>query len=300
VSLAECDVANKKDLESFRNLRGNLEHLFSGDRTHGITQQIHRFLEIQHDYKILIEIRRLAKERGYKSAARNGTLGRLLDAGFVHLQTLAVRKLVDESRGVISLNRILLKIREKRELFTRENYVCWDGVPFEYEELEAKFYSDWFQSGSESIVRPTRDPKENFFLSQTRHKIFDQLSGVPEKFRKRSDTLSESYIKEIKGELKKQVVQKVKRTADKHVAHAADRRSDNYNEDVENGVRLSDLDKIADHLKEATKLIGHVLGYASLQHTAIRQYDILWCLEYPYLPGEVQDQVRDKINSMED
>lgn len=83
------------------------------------------------------ESRRLAQARGEKSAARNGLLAEFIDQGFINLQALALRRLLEPpatnpNKQIISLRRILTDIRKHHELVTRENYVCHDGLPYDY------------------------------------------------------------------------------------------------------------------------------------------------------------------------
>lgn len=62
-----------------------------------------------------------------------------LIGGYVATQVLAIRLLVD-NRGedVISLRKLLKDVRSNYVLFTRENYVCFDGLPYDYEAVQRR------------------------------------------------------------------------------------------------------------------------------------------------------------------
>ena len=54
-------------------------------------------------------------------------------------QVLAIRRLMDDGNSdVISLRRPVKDIRRDFALFTRENYVCFDGLPYDYEAVQRK------------------------------------------------------------------------------------------------------------------------------------------------------------------
>ena len=116
---------------------------------------------------------------------------------------MAIRRLIDDSewrreRSVYSLPRLLSEIEQSKELFTRENYVCYDGLPFEGSNLS------W------------RDK----LLYNYRQKTFDILSTEEESGRTRKDTISSAIFPEIKELLRK--AELIKTFSNKFLAHAAD------------------------------------------------------------------------------
>ena len=52
------------------------------------------------------------------------------------MQVLAIRRLTDTTKNVLSLSKLLQDIRSHRQLLTRENYVAFDGLPYHYEVVE--------------------------------------------------------------------------------------------------------------------------------------------------------------------
>jgi hypothetical protein len=44
----------------------------------------------------------------------------------------------DGNSGIISLRRLVKDLRRNFALLTRENYVCFDGLPYDYEAVQQK------------------------------------------------------------------------------------------------------------------------------------------------------------------
>jgi hypothetical protein len=66
-------------------------------------------------------------------------LAEALFDGHVATQVLAIRRLMDDrNTDIISLRRLVKDLRHSWTLFTRENYVCFDGLPYDYEAVQHK------------------------------------------------------------------------------------------------------------------------------------------------------------------
>ena len=63
------------------------------------------------------------------SALHNSLLTEALLGGHVATQILALRRLIDDGSTVLSLRRLLKDIKQNASLITRENFVCFDGLP---------------------------------------------------------------------------------------------------------------------------------------------------------------------------
>ena len=72
---------------------------------------------------------------GEKTCLHNPLIGEQLVMGHIAREVLGIRRLMDETRGVISLRRLVTDIRGRWKLFTRENCVCHDGLPYDYEAV---------------------------------------------------------------------------------------------------------------------------------------------------------------------
>src|SRR2546421_12873297 len=88
-------------------------------------------------------------------------------------QVLAIRKLLDGRKDVFSLRRLLEDISDHRQLITRENYVCHDGLPYDSEAWQSQ------AQNVEAQIWGIEAPGLRRFLgSRVRHEMFDKVSGV--------------------------------------------------------------------------------------------------------------------------
>jgi hypothetical protein len=112
--------------------------------------------------------------KGPDIAARNGVLAHMLDQGYVAVQVLAIRRLLDKRKDVFSLRRLFDDIHANSGLITRENFVAHDGVPYDP--------NGWLpMAAPDPMIRIWRSDALNlipFVRSSERHKVFDNLSGV--------------------------------------------------------------------------------------------------------------------------
>lgn len=66
----------------------------------------------------------------------NAVLGQTVIDGYVTMQVLAIRRLMDNRNSdVVSLRKLTKDIRRNFHLFTRENFVCFDGLPYDYDAV---------------------------------------------------------------------------------------------------------------------------------------------------------------------
>jgi hypothetical protein len=64
------------------------------------------------------------------NALSNTLLCQALIDGHVATQVLAIRRLMDDGKNdIVSLRRLVRDLRRNFDLFTRENFVCFDGLP---------------------------------------------------------------------------------------------------------------------------------------------------------------------------
>jgi hypothetical protein len=82
------------------------------------------------------ESRRIAFEHEEEFATQTSWIAELLDQGFFATQFFALRKLMEPGasnprRQVISLQRLVDDIEAHAHLFTRENFVAHDALPYD-------------------------------------------------------------------------------------------------------------------------------------------------------------------------
>jgi len=119
---------------------------------------------------------------------------------FYENQTLRIRRLLDKGDDAYSLRRILNLIIANEHLYTRESYVCLDGIQYEIEqnkgikEYECKF----------------------------RHEKYDLLFRMNSGKRQKDDRLMVEYLEKIKEYLDKPNI--LIGFADQYVAHSLNKK----------------------------------------------------------------------------
>jgi hypothetical protein len=194
----------------------------------------------------------------------------LLDKGFVASQALSIRRLTDPtynhpSKAVISLVRLIDDLEISVPFFTRENYICHDGVIYDWPENK-EFGIEWH-------------------LWKQKHKNFDNLSGTSHQNRKRTDKLRNSVIKKLRKELK--ICEEMRTYANRFIAHASDPETKSNMEEILEKITLNKFDDCYRAITEVSWFISAVILYESgLGGVPVPQYDQLINLDKPIVTSE--------------
>lgn len=219
----QCDILEKGKGEEFRKKRLQWMEWLDGEDPHSINRQIYSMLWNHAIFLTVNELRRIADREPKDDVGFNGPVIHLFDAGFATMQAITIRRLIEKPKSnpkwaVISLRSFLKDIEENLDLITRENYVCYDGLPYDYNLV----YQKWLSSLSPSNYvgsLPTQGPGA-WLTSYRCHKDFDILAQVHPKNRSREDRIRIEVLKHLKEtELKK--CENIKKYVDKFIAHAA-------------------------------------------------------------------------------
>jgi hypothetical protein len=195
-SIAECDVATEKRaaLQSYRDKRRLWLSWISTDEHHAIWAVLSSMVWKDVAFETLINFARSDEA----SALKNFLMVHALVEGHVATQVLAIRRLMDKGRGNISLRRLVKDLWSNFALFTRENYVCFDGAPYDYEAARHQRFMEsggnWGNSSSWVISGPQGD---RISESENAHRQFDHLAGVDPANRSREDRLPTSLLTTI-------------------------------------------------------------------------------------------------------
>lgn len=165
-------------------------------------------------YRTLNAARRLEPNR-----AVNGALWELLTAGYANLMTLGIRRLVDKNPSTDSVRNVIAQIEKRPELLRRENFVCYDGLPYDSASAYRRYVKTLdLSSGGDAGWVTTTGP-DAWGTSDILHQSFDALAGYPTK-RKRLDKVLPGIIDTLKAHLSDSAVVALCTVADKQVAHA--------------------------------------------------------------------------------
>lgn len=156
-------------------------------------------------------------------------LADFMDAGHVALQTLAIRRLLEEKQSnprgqIISLRRVVAAVKGNRGLIMRENFVCHDGLPYDPEPGGARALASAAEKPDEMHWIAT-EGSEDWDMAETLHEAFDTLSGVSRDRRSRGDLIRVAYFDEMEAQLEDPAFAALEAYANNFVAHSADERS---------------------------------------------------------------------------
>jgi hypothetical protein len=214
-SVEECDVrkSERRALEQYRQMRRKWLESIRGAADNTISKQIHQLAWNTTVFHTLNEARRIESERKVNSSMWN-----LVVDGYAHIAALGIRRLVDHHKSTNSIKRVLLDMEANKHLFSREFFVCYDGLPYDHEAAEERRFAarDLSTIGQPMWVSTTGP--DAGFSSKRRHHVFDCLE---DKSRKpgRSQPISTEIFERLKKMLNSEVIKKVCTMADKVFAH---------------------------------------------------------------------------------
>lgn len=223
-TIAECDVPAERRaaLRSYRDKRRLWLSWISTDEHHAIWTTLHSMVWTDVAFKTLTNFAVGDDE----NALNNQLMMEALLNGHVATQVLAIRRLMDRgSGGIISLRRLVKDLKRNFALFTRENYVCYDGLPYDYLAVRhARFEKNAGKWGQGGIWVPTEGP-EGDRTSEMAHRQFDKLAGIEPAKRSREDRLPVSLIRTIEKWLDDSGADDLADWSHAYLAHAGDPQS---------------------------------------------------------------------------
>jgi hypothetical protein len=197
-TIDQCDVPRERHslLQRYRDKRRLWLSWLDTDGHHAIWTTLHSMVWTDVAFKALTGFAVGSDE----NALNNPLLIEKLLNGHVAVQVLAIRRLMDKgSGGIISLRRLVKDLRSHFDLFTRENYVCFDGLPYDYVSVRKARVMELAQQRTPGISwGPTSGPDADF-ISEITHRQFDKLVGIDHAKRNRDDRLPKRLLKTIEG-----------------------------------------------------------------------------------------------------
>ena len=265
IDICDCDVQDKEALAIFRAKRANWNNWLFEDSI-SISNQITHMLWKDAIYRTFNEARRLTINRESESLGFNGPLLHLLDEGFLVSQVMAIRRLTDRNfydpkKGVLSVLRLIDDMSDNIDIFTRENYVSYDGSKYEGVSLEIDGIDKWI---------PWKKKHENF----------DTLSNVLPQNRSRADRVNKSVFIKLNKELK--ICENLRTYANKFIAHASDPIGRLKLTENQKKVTLNKLDQCYKATIRVSSFIGVIVLYEhELGRVPTPQYNHLENIEKP-------------------
>ncbi len=298
-AIEECDILDTQKGQAFRSKRGQWIESLGGKDPHAILKQIHSMLWDYALFCTINELRRLAGEKSDKKVGFNGPVIRLFDAGFVTTQAVAIRRLIEKPKSnpklaIISLRTILKDMEANLSLITRENFVCYDGTPYDGAAVEQHWLSNLVKEpdGVQSRWMPT-DGQGAWHVSKLRHKNFDRLAQVSCQDRRRTDLIKTDIFRFLESQLVK--CEDVKKYVDKFIAHAATPATRASLSEGQTAITLDRLKACHKIIYEVAYFIfGPLLWESNLGGLPVPQYDHLMNLEKAWATAGNLQKARQK------
>ena len=285
-TLSDCRVVDKAALNSFRQKRAQWVNWLDDDPDHAIWTAISSLVWRDTTFAAISKLALDAPE-----GPLNATLiGETIVSGHVTMQVLALRRLTDRGTNVISLPRLITDLRRHWHLLTRENFVCFDGLPYDY---AAVMREDWATRGPGVQWVDTSGPKA-WGTSQLLHVHFDRLSGIQEANRSRNDVLPISLLAKVEGWLRNSGAEEIAKWSHRYLAHAGssqDREAIAHIQVTNNKITAAIRD-----VARATEALSAEILYAGGRMNAlmpVAQYNVFERLERPIALESQQHVVSD-------
>jgi hypothetical protein len=222
-TIDQCDVVDKRALAAFRDKRRTWLIWLETDEHHAIWQVLSTMVWRDVVFRTIAEVANADPESGL----HNPLLTEALLSGYFSTQVLAIRRLMDNaSNHVISLPRLLKDLRRNLKLFTRENVVCFDGLPYDHEEAQQRVMLAQIRQGGGAFWVAQTGP-DAYFPAQQAHQQLDQLSGTLAANRRRNNHLPARIIDQLEWWLDESGAVEIVKWSHTLLAHAAGPTSPN-------------------------------------------------------------------------
>ncbi len=214
----QCDVSNERrpNLRRFREKRREWLSWLHTDEHHAIWPTLHGMVWTDVAFNAL---RGLA-ESDNENALNNPLIVEALVRGHLSTQVLAIRRLMEDTpKQRLSLRRLVKDLKRHRDLFTRENYVCHDGLPYDYKAVRDAHFRKRTAEGVVFSWNPTDGPEADG-TSELIHGHFDKLAGVDQTHRTREDRLPLKLLTTIEAWLDESGADDLAEWSSTYLAHA--------------------------------------------------------------------------------
>lgn len=277
--LEECDVpeVRRAALAEYRIFRQKCIEYMRGVADTSVMNQVHDLAWHTVVFRTLNEARRLEPKHTV-----NGALWELTTAGYANLMSLGIRKLVDKNPSTNSLWNLAALVERRPELLTREKFVCYDGLPYDYEAVHQEDIKSLDMQNRRQIRWLPNTGPNAWTTSEMLHKEFDKLSAVDTTKRRREDKIQPSVLTAVKVGLSHPAIEKVRTLADRRVAHA-ERLSESA--DPIPTATYDDIDQALQQIVKVANFFSTSFFYDAVFGSVvpIPQFDVLEGLDQPWI-----------------
>lgn len=273
--LDECFVENKRSLEAFRSKRLEWKSWLDDDEHHAIWPTLLGMVFRDVSFASIAELAR----SNPSGPLTTSLIAEAIIHGHVAQQILAIRRLTDANRQNISLRRLLIDVKNNSHLLTRENLICFDGLPYDYQAvIDAEFRT---QKPGVAYWVATEGPMAGS-TSRMRHEWLDRLIGNAPDNRSRQDRIKKSVFVQLEKILDQSNAVAISKWSHAFLAHAGSplRRQEVESTEVTN-------DRISSAIRELVRITefisNNILGIGGYRGAVMptAQYDVFENLHHP-------------------
>lgn len=243
-----CDVLDKKSIKKFQAVYAELKPYYADDSENSVRTTIQSIAWYDSIYRTF--------NQGLKWTWKNkkqenlpGTIIEYMHIGYLNHVLINLRKLYEPKRRgprqVNSLPTIIKKIAAHIGLFTRENYVCYDGSPYEI---------------------------SNNAKVDLRHKVFDNLCGIKSiAERNRNNKLQKKIIDKLSEKVR--LNKYIDIYVNQFMAHASSNKSEDEMKKAFSSVTLMKIQSQTRNAIWAINQIGKILDELIVTEVPSPQFD---------------------------
>lgn len=279
-TVEQCNVpeVRRAALNEYRNFRLKCLEYLRGEAESSVMNQVHGLAWYTAVFRTLNEARRIEPDRPV-----NGATWELITAGYANLMALGIRRLVDRDPRTDSVWNVVAEVEKRPELLRRENFVCYDGLPYDYAAVRQDQMCSGALKRGQAVWMSAKGPGA-WSTSQLLHESFDALAGYPAK-PNRLDTVQPGILATLKAHLEHETIQAVCTMANKTIAHAERLTKDS------NVVPLVTYDMVDQALQNivqvASFLSTHFFCDAAFGSIVpVPQFNVLESLDQPWVKTE--------------
>jgi hypothetical protein len=224
--------------------------------------------------------------RNDESALHNPLLREALIDGHVAAQVLAIRRLTERTpKERLSLRRLVGDLKKHIDLFTRENWVCYNGLPYDYQAARAaRFLENAGKHGQGGVWVP-RGGHQDDAASERLHNMFDKLAGIEPTTRRPEDRLPLRLLTTVETWLDDSGADDLAKWASTYLAHAGGPNERAWLADMEvTSKKIADAITALARATEAISLLVYGGGRARAVMPVAR-YDQFAKLDKPIIRG---------------
>lgn len=273
-----------------------------------IMQQIYSMIWDAAVYRVINGAREYAAEDTEEGGVQlNGMVHRLIDKCFFQSQAISIRRLLDKGprvrpgkvehaadgkRGVYSLLGLLEDVVRHAHLFTRENMLAAEEIPYDLEPVK-KALGEYEYAQERSGKRAYHIPPElSVWQFEQRHEQIDKLTGVAAADRKPRDMMNVAYLQCLITRLR--ICPGLLQHVDKFVAHSATQKSRSMVKADEYSGTLAELWNAHEAIYKVTCVVlVYILGDSCGPPLPIPQLEQFAYIDRPLITGDKIDVLKE-------